>query len=124
LVKADLEKGRATVDAIRARMPVHLAVWAHFPDAEEWRLLIVTPFVDREGPRAAYVAVQGATANLGGDALPIHRLVIVGPGDALAKMAADSLRSSGRVEGSVAVTTSSTSGGTVDVLYTDSKKGS
>ena len=129
LVNEDLERGRATVEAIRqARVPVQFTTWAHFPYAEEWRLVIVTPLADREGPRAAYAATQHAVQRaslLGENMLPVYRLTILGPSDDLARSLANTLKSSGpNVHGAVAVTSSptTTSTGTVDVLYTDRKK--
>jgi hypothetical protein len=123
LVNADLELGRATVEAIEgAGIPFRLAIWAHFPEAEEWRLMIVTPLVNDEGPRDAYASVQRAIR--GKNVLPLDRLVIVGPTDPLAKLAANSLKASGPPlgQGAVAVTSTTTSTGTIDVLYADSKK--
>ena len=125
LVNADHEKARTTVEAIkRAEVPVHTAVWAHFPGAEEWRFVIVTPLVEREGPRTAYTHVQRALVGEP-DALPLQRLVVVGLGDPLAKLVFDSLRSSGRpAEGPISVTSTvvSSASGTVDLLYPYGKK--
>jgi hypothetical protein len=127
LVNEDLEKGRATVEAIqRAQIPLQFTVWAHFPEAEEWRLVIVTPLADREGPRAAYTAVQRAVQRAGfPSTLPVHRLMILGPSDSLAKLLANVLKVSGpSVEGAVAVTSApaTLATGWVDLLYADSKQ--
>ena len=124
LVDTDLEKGRATVEAITAaRIPLHLTIWAHFSEAEQWRLLIVTPLVDRKGPRAGYAAVGRAIR--GKDALPLHRLVIVGRDEQLAKLAANSLKANGRrTEGEVTVIPAATILPTapVDLMYADGRK--
>lgn len=34
------------------------ALWLYQPDADEWRLIIVSPLVDEKGPRAAYKRLQ------------------------------------------------------------------
>lgn len=122
LVAADLEKGRATVEAItKARIPVERTIWAHFSQADEWRFMIVTPLVDREGPRAAYVSVQRAIR--GTDALPLDRLVVVGTDELLGKLVANSLKRRPRARGELAVTaaTAATTG-IVDSLYADSNQ--
>ena len=123
LVKPDIEKGRATLEAIkRANVPVRAAAWAYLRPAEEWRLVIVSPLVDREGHRGAYAQVQRAlTAD---NVLSLQRLVVTGPDEPLGKLVIDTLKTSGRtVEGPITVTSTSSGTGSVGAVYLTTAKG-
>ncbi len=73
------------VAALReAKIPVRQVYWVHYPLPAEWRLVIVTPLVDTQGPRDVYVTVQQSTARAE-DTLPLQRIVVIGPDDPLAR---------------------------------------
>src|SRR3989442_1250164 len=119
LVKTDIESGRAAIEAIkRERIPVRMAFWAYFSTAEEWRLVVVTSLVDKDGPRAAYAAVQRA---LSGEAiLPLRRIVVVAPGDPVVRLVEEAARlKGGYTEGplTISTTVTSTASGAVDIGY-------
>ncbi len=38
--------------------PVVAALWYYFPELNQWRLLIASPVVDKDGPKKAYKAIQ------------------------------------------------------------------
>ncbi len=82
----EFEEGRTAVDAIKAAgIQVRLAFWAYFGDAEEWRLVIVTPSVTRGGPRSVYASIQKAfeKANV---QVPLRLVVLAAPHDPLARL--------------------------------------
>lgn len=112
LVDADIKDGRRVVEAIRNAIAVRQAFWAHFAGPEEWRLVIVTPLVDSQGPIAAYDTLQRA---IPAGTLPLRRVAVLGPSDPLVKRLASTPRS----EGAVTVTSSagSTASGSVDSIY-------
>lgn len=125
LVNVDHERGQAAVEALRrAKIPIRLVVWAHFPGPEEWRLVIVTPIADHEGPHTAYSRVQQALSRAGTPTLPLQRLVVIGPADPLAKLLAETVKSGGsQAAGVITVTsTASTASGTVDRVYAFDRK--
>jgi hypothetical protein len=41
---------------------VQAAIWFYLTDSGEWRLLIASPFVEKDGPKKAYSFVQGVLA--------------------------------------------------------------
>src|SRR5258708_1371729 len=55
LVNELISEGKQLLEALRRnRFSFTAAFWYYFPDALEWRLVIVSPTVDRSGPLAAY----------------------------------------------------------------------
>lgn len=58
LVDSDIRAGRRLIEKLDAHMDVRAALWLYLPEAERWRLVVATPKVDAEGPRATYAAVQ------------------------------------------------------------------
>lgn len=55
LVEHDIEVGRALVEELdRQQVPVRAVMWYYLSDQGEFRLLVSTPIVDKEGPIAAY----------------------------------------------------------------------
>jgi hypothetical protein len=58
-VEHEIEAGRRLIEALdRSSFPVKAALWLYLEGAEDWRLMIASPVVDREGLKAAYTAVQ------------------------------------------------------------------
>ena len=63
LVKELVDEGQRLLEALaRNRFNVKAALWHYFPEATEWRLVIVSPAVGR-GPLAAYTRVQSVLAS-------------------------------------------------------------
>lgn len=44
--------------------PVTASMWFYFPEENQWRLLLASPAVSKEGPMKAYQNVQEAIKNL------------------------------------------------------------
>ncbi|NQU21105.1 MAG: hypothetical protein HQ567_07465 [Candidatus Nealsonbacteria bacterium] len=61
LVESDIERGNELIGILdKAGYPVHSALWLYSSDRyDEWRLVIATPLVDKEGPLAAYQKLDG-----------------------------------------------------------------
>lgn len=90
LVNPDFDAGREAVKALKAfGLPVRLAFWAYFGDAAEWRLVVVTPAVIREGPRNVYAVIEKAfrTADV---QIPLRLVVLAAPHEPIARLGIDS----------------------------------
>lgn len=86
------ELGSAAVTAVKAaKIPLRLAFWAYFVDAEEWRLVFITSWLDTHGPHATYTAVQKAFEKAG-VTIPLSQTVLVRPGDPLATIGLNAVR--------------------------------
>ena len=90
--RPDFDAGRKAFDAIKAAMiPVRLAFWAYFSDAHEWRFVVVTSWLDREGPSATYAAVQKALKQ-SNVRLSLQLVVLARPGEPLARVGLNAVK--------------------------------
>lgn len=65
LVDSDIEHGRQLLGALTmAGVPVNSALWYRFPESDEWRLVIGSEIVERDGPIKSYMRVQSLLADL------------------------------------------------------------
>jgi hypothetical protein len=62
LVERDVENGFKLIEALRKRMPISAAFWLNAEEANEWRLVIVSPLVGAGDARLAYHVVAQALA--------------------------------------------------------------
>ncbi len=83
LVDADLSVGRELLDALDARkFAVSSALWLQREEGDEYRLIIATPVVDREGKQAAYMRLAGVLKDAAlNDRMPLFRIEAVGESD-------------------------------------------
>jgi hypothetical protein len=77
-------EGRKAFTAIKAAVPLRLVFWAYFGDANEWRLVVVTPAVVREGPRSVYATIQKAFTKEDVK-LPLRLVVLAAPQEPVAR---------------------------------------
>lgn len=80
-IDRDLDVGRRIVDLLKtAQFGVQAALWLYFSEADQWRLVIATPLVQRRGPMQAYGELQKIL--LKNDiALDLSRISLVSPKD-------------------------------------------
>jgi hypothetical protein len=79
LVDQDIAAGRRVVEALdRAGFPVTAALWNSQPDGGGWRLVLASPRVSEQGPRAAYAAIQDVLSTAHVD-LPLRNISAVEP---------------------------------------------
>jgi hypothetical protein len=65
---------------------VKAALWFYVQDSEEWRLIIASPIVDKDGPKKAYEKVQSQLQELDGRyKLSLRNISLVSPSDKLIK---------------------------------------
>lgn len=79
LVDEEIRLGREIVESLEeADLPFRAALWYFAPEFEDWRLLIATPLVRKEGPRRAYERLQKALLrHPSAHELPLHRIWLV-----------------------------------------------
>jgi hypothetical protein len=59
LVDKDIKDGESLIRALdRSQFTLSGALWFYFPKAEEWRLMLVSPLVDKIGPQKSYRIIQ------------------------------------------------------------------
>ncbi|MCK4385659.1 MAG: hypothetical protein KAW16_07520 [candidate division Zixibacteria bacterium] len=63
LVEKVIQGGKGLIKALdKAGFQVEAAIWFYLTDSGEWRLLIASPFVEKNGPKKAYNFIQGVLA--------------------------------------------------------------
>lgn len=59
LVEKDIEGGKRLIKALdETSFGVKAALWFYLTDSEEWRLLIASPYEEKNGPKKAYSFIQ------------------------------------------------------------------
>jgi len=88
LVDSDIEKGKGVLKALdKGGVPVTSAFWRYMPESTEWRLMVATPLVERDGPRAGYEAVEKAVTKYGGPhEIPLSQMSVVSSTDPFVRL--------------------------------------
>lgn len=86
LVEQQIEDGRKLLEQLDAepfprRFPVSAALWYYWPEAERWRLVIVSPVADRKGPNYGYTRIQEALSKVKTSSLSLDDITLVGMRD-------------------------------------------
>lgn len=62
LVNIDIDLGREVISALEtAGLTVNVALWAWLSEYEDWRLVLASRKLDKEGPRQRYELINDAT---------------------------------------------------------------
>jgi len=65
LVEQEIEDGKKLIEQLEARrFPVSAALWYYFPEKNRWRLVIVSPVADSQGPLKGYGRIQKALGEM------------------------------------------------------------
>lgn len=65
LVEKDIEEGKRLIEELdKTNFRVQAALWFYLADSDEWRLLIASSFVEKEGPRKSYNFIQTVLAKI------------------------------------------------------------
>jgi len=78
LVEQDVQNGRKLVEALQKRLPISAAFWLNTEEANEWRLVIVSPLVSAGDARLAYHMVEQALAETGVP-IPLENISVLSP---------------------------------------------
>jgi hypothetical protein len=76
LVEQDVQNGRKLVEALQ--QPISGAFWLNAEEANEWRLVIVSPLVSAGHARRAYRMVE-QTLQETGIPIPIENISVLSP---------------------------------------------
>ena len=83
LVRDLITEGAQLLEALRRkRFPMVAALWNYFPESSEWRLVIVSPAVDRQGPLNGYTRVQRALSGINPSQLTLTDIALISPNSA------------------------------------------
>jgi hypothetical protein len=86
LVESDMKAGESLVRQLDgAGLKVTAAFWFYRSDADEWRMIVAMPMVDRDGPKRAYETIQGHLKTAG-SGLSLQNISVVSPNDDLIKL--------------------------------------
>jgi len=78
LVEQDVQNGCKLVEALQKRLPISAAFWLNTEEANEWRLVIVSPLVSAGDARLAYHMVEQALAETGVP-IPLENISVLSP---------------------------------------------
>jgi len=85
LVETDKKAGESLIRKMdESRASVTAALWFYLSESDEWRLMLATPLVDKEGPKKVYERIQRLLE--GQDVqydLSLDNIAIVSPDDQL-----------------------------------------
>lgn len=75
------EDGRKLIEKLAERnFPITAALWQYLEEDELWRLVIVSPLVDREGQLESYRRINNAIGELGDSVqFGINDISVIGP---------------------------------------------
>ena len=83
LVRNLIIEGAQLLEGLRRnRFPMVAALWSYFSEPMEWRLVIVSPAVDRQGPLAAYSRVQRVLSGTNPSQLTLSDIALISPNSA------------------------------------------
>lgn len=86
LVGDQISDGRRFIERFAADgNPVHAAFWVKTEEDELWFLYVVTDLVDRDGPAAAYRAINQSLKKLGECWITSSEIKVIGRGNPIAK---------------------------------------
>jgi hypothetical protein len=88
LVEKDKEDGRRLIEALdKSKFNLKGALWFYFSDSSEWRLLLVSPLVDTEGPSSCYRVIQSVIEDMPQDfGIALERISVLSPRDKLIRL--------------------------------------
>jgi hypothetical protein len=86
LVGYSIEGGKSLLKELdQSDLEVTSAFWYYVSESEQYRLVIVTPFFDRHGPKKTYEKVQKVLRSDKNFDLTLSDIHLMGPGDPLNK---------------------------------------
>src|SRR5438105_4761399 len=85
LVNPQIEAGQKALDALEEDgLKIRTAFWGRLAESREWRLFLVAPRVDAEGPRDVYKQIQRSLDRHQLKIL-VWQVTVVGPHDPVAQ---------------------------------------
>ena len=85
LVNTEIQAGQQVLSALDAAgLNIRTAFWARLSEPREWRLFLITPSVDVEGPRNVYSRIEKILRK-GHLNFLVTQMTVVGPHDPIAQ---------------------------------------
>lgn len=78
---------------------IDAALWFYFPESGFWKLMLAFPTVEKEGPKAAYSAIQKVLTKMGEKALDLGDIAITNPRAQLLSLLKKFIRTGNGVSG-------------------------
>ncbi|GAI16757.1 unnamed protein product [marine sediment metagenome] len=87
LVEKNIEEGKILVEALdRSLFTLKGALWYYYLKHDEWRLLLVSPLVDRLGPKRSYTIIQNVIQDLHLFSISIIDISVLSPKNRLIQL--------------------------------------
>lgn len=94
LVNTEIQAGHDVLKALDAAgLNISTAFWARLSEPREWRLFLISPKVDLEGPRSVYSRIEKILRK-GHLQFLVTQMTVVGPHDPIAQEVRRALRPS------------------------------
>lgn len=94
LVEKDIDEGKRLIEELdKTDFQVQAALWFYLVDSDEWRLLVASPFVEKEGPRKSYNFIQTVLAKLSPPSeISVKDISVISPSNDLIKLIRSAIR--------------------------------
>lgn len=100
LVDRDIKVGRKLMEKLEEKdFPFSAGFWFYFPEAEEWRLVIASRVVEKEGPKKAYAELQKVLRGDGQLDIELRQISVMGPREPLIRLLRRALKTSRKLTG-------------------------
>lgn len=80
LTSADIDFGKRVTEQLKtAKFPLSGTFWLYDEDSDDWRFVIATELVDKEGSRSAYLSLLKGIAGSEGSDFQRLRITLISP---------------------------------------------
>ena len=85
LVDSNIVEGEKLLEILdKTNIEITSAFWFYLPDIEEWRLMLATKLVEKEGPNKAYTKLlENINENNTVISIPLEAITLISPKDPL-----------------------------------------
>lgn len=100
LVDKNIEDGKALIQALDAKsLAIKAALWLFSSENNEWRLVIASPYVDKNGPRETYKFIQKTLKALPEVSLSLNDIFVMSPKNKLIELISTAIHTGNKIEG-------------------------
>ncbi len=101
LVEKNIEEGKRLIEELDGKnFKVQAALWFYSADSDEWRLLIASPFVEKNGPKKSYNFIQAVLSRLSPSAeISLKDISVLSPSNDLIKLLRSAFRTGSGISG-------------------------
>ena len=102
LVDDDIRSGKRLIEELdkAANLNISAALWLFMPEAEEWRLVVASPLVEKDGPKKAYSLIQAVIKKMSPPVeISLKEISAVGPQYEIVKLLRRVIRTKNGISG-------------------------